>query len=96
MGHDGATSRAPLSQPVTNYLLFGLFAVTLLGIARFHKYAVQIALTGLVGTLIIRFAVGFPPSHHNEDGTVLGHFGGEWKELVNLSGLLLGFALLAV
>lgn len=85
----------PLPQLVTNYLLFGLFAATLLGIARYHKFAVQIAVTGLIGALIIRFAVGFPPTHHNESGTVLGHFAGEWKELLNLSGLLLGFAILA-
>jgi len=80
---------------VTNYLLFGLFAATLLGIARFHKYAVQIAVTGMIGALIIRLSVGFPHSRHNPDGTVLGHFGGEWHELVNLAGLLLGFAILA-
>ena len=83
----------PHPHHVTNYLLFGLFAATLLGIARFHKYAVQIAVSGLIGALIIRWFVGFPPSHHNPDGSLLGHFGGEWKELVNLSGLLLGFAM---
>ena len=44
----------PLPQLVTNYLLFGLFAATLLGIARYHKYAVQIAVTGLIGALIER------------------------------------------
>ena len=80
---------------MTDYLLFGLFAATLLSIARFHKYAVQIAVVGLVGALVIRFAVGFPPTHHNPDGTVLGHFLGEYKELINLAGLLLGFAVLA-
>jgi Na+/H+ antiporter NhaD/arsenite permease-like protein len=71
---------------VTNSILFGLFALTLLGIARFHKYAVQIAVVGLVGVLIIRLATGFDVGHH------LSH---EAKELINLSGLLLGFAILA-
>ena len=69
-----------------NYLLFGLFAATLLGIARFHKYAVQIAASGLVLVLGVRFVTGFE---------VLSHFSHELKELVNLSGLLLGFAILA-
>ena len=69
-----------------NYLLFGLFAATLLGIARFHKYAVQIAASGLVLVLGVRFFTGFE---------VLSHFSHELKELVNLSGLLLGFAILA-
>ena len=76
----------PLPHHVTNYLLFGLFAATLLGIARFHKYAVQIAASGLVGVLTIRFSTGFDVGHH---------FAHEAKELVNLSGLLLGFAILA-
>ena len=69
-----------------NYLLFGLFAATLLGIARFHKYAVQIAASGLVLVLGVRYVTDFE---------VLSHFSHELKELVNLSGLLLGFAILA-
>lgn len=71
---------------MTDYILFGLFAATLLGIARYHKYAVQIALAGLISVLIVRWLTDF---HLAE------HFGHEWKELVNLAGLLLGFALLA-
>lgn len=69
-----------------NYLLFGLFAATLLGIALFHKYAVQIAASGLVLVLGVRYVTDFE---------VLSHFSHEVKELVNLAGLLLGFAILA-
>ena len=39
---------------MTNVFLFGLFAVTLLGIARYHKYALQIALAGLCLVLLTR------------------------------------------
>ena len=69
-----------------NYLLFGLFAATLLGIALFHKHAVQIAASGLVLVLGVRYVTDFE---------VLSHFSHEVKELVNLAGLLLGFAILA-
>ena len=72
---------------MTNSLLFGLFAATLIGIARFHKYAMQIAATGLVLVLAVRL--------FDTDFAVAEHFAHEAKELVNLSGLLLGFAILA-
>ena len=68
------------------FLLFGLFGATLLGIARFHKYALQIALAGLAAVLLVRLASGFDLGHH------LAH---EWRTIVNLGGLLLGFAVLA-
>ncbi|MBL8750286.1 MAG: citrate transporter [Planctomycetes bacterium] len=70
-----------------NYVLFGLFAATLLGIARFHKYALKIALTGLGAVLCARLLfTDFELGHH------LAH---EWKTIVNLGGLLVGFAVLA-
>jgi Na+/H+ antiporter NhaD/arsenite permease-like protein len=70
-----------------SYLLFGLFAATLLGIARFHKYALHIALTGLGLVLLAKLTLtDFDLGHH------LAH---EWQILVNLGGLLLGFAVLA-
>jgi len=80
--------RAPLRKAVTDYLLFGLFAATLLGIARFHKYAVQIALAGLVSVLLVRLATPMD---------IVEHFSWhhEGRELLNLAGLLLGFAVLA-
>jgi Na+/H+ antiporter NhaD/arsenite permease-like protein len=72
---------------LVDYLLFGLFAATLLGIARFHKHALRIAGAGLVSVLVVRMSfTDFHLGHH------LGH---EWQLLVNLGGLLLGFSLLA-
>ena len=71
---------------VINYLLFGLFAATLLGVAKYHKHALRIAATGLCLVLITRLATGFDLAHH------LGH---EWKTIVNLGGLLIGFSVLA-
>lgn len=72
---------------MTNYLLFGLFAATLLGIARYHKYALKIAVTGMCLVLSTRLLLtDFHLGHH------LAH---EWQGLLNLGGLLVGFALLA-
>ena len=71
----------------TDGLLFGLFGATLLGIARFHRYALQIALTGLLAVLVTRLAL--------TEFELLGHLQHEAHILVNLAGLLLGFAVLA-
>ncbi|MFK7740387.1 MAG: SLC13 family permease [Planctomycetota bacterium] len=73
---------------MTDYILFGLFAATLIGIARYHKYAVHIAVSGLIAILIVRLTT-------SGGEYIAHHFAHEWKELVNLGGLLLGFALLA-
>jgi Na+/H+ antiporter NhaD/arsenite permease-like protein len=72
---------------VTDSLLFGLFAATLLGIARFHKYALQIALAGLVVVLLVRLSM--------TEFSLGSHLAHEWRILLNLAGLLLGFAVLA-
>jgi Na+/H+ antiporter NhaD/arsenite permease-like protein len=73
---------------VTNYLLFGLFAATLLGIAKFHKFALQIGLSGLASVLLVKLTM--------VDGFSLGgHLHHEWPTIVNLGGLLLGFSILA-
>jgi Na+/H+ antiporter NhaD/arsenite permease-like protein len=72
---------------VTNALLFGVFGVTLLGIARFHKYALQISLGGLAVVLLLRLTL--------TEFSIAEHLGHEWHILVNLAGLLLGFAVLA-
>ncbi|MFT4511477.1 MAG: Na+/H+ antiporter NhaD/arsenite permease-like protein [Planctomycetota bacterium] len=75
-------------------ILFGLFAATLLGIARYHKYALQISLSGLLAVLAVKLTM-------DGDFTLHAHFignehhHGEWQILVNLAGLLLGFAVLA-
>ena len=72
---------------VTTYLLFGLFAATLLGIAKFHKLALPIALGGLGCVLLVKMTMtpfDLGAHLHHESSTI-----------VNLGGLLLGFAVLA-
>lgn len=73
---------------------FILFGATLLGVALFHHYVLQVALTGLVvisGYKILfsgfKTGVGF--------SGFLAHLGHEWVLLFNLFCLLVGFALLA-
>ena len=72
---------------MTNILLFGLFAATLLGIARFHKYALQVAASRLAVVRAVRLLV--------TDFDLVEHVHHEWHIVVNLAGLLLGFAVLA-
>jgi Na+/H+ antiporter NhaD/arsenite permease-like protein len=73
---------------------FFLFALTLLGVALFHKHTMYVALTGLVIILAFKFLT-------NPDFSLIHHLAGfeedegEWKTLLNLAGLLLGFAVLA-
>src|SRR5438046_5530687 len=73
---------------------FILFALTLVGVALFHRHTLQVALSGLAAiTLYKIFFAGF------KAGAGLGGFGlhmaHEWVILTNLFGLLLGFALLS-
>jgi Na+/H+ antiporter NhaD/arsenite permease-like protein len=73
---------------------FVLFALTLLGVALFHRYTLQVALTGLAVIVLYKLAfTGF------KTGPGLGglalHMAHEWVILTNLLGLLLGFALLS-
>ncbi|HLQ37654.1 MAG TPA: citrate transporter, partial [Planctomycetota bacterium] len=68
-------------------LLFGLFAAILLGIAVCHQRALPIAVTGMLAVLAVRL--------FGTDFSLLGHLHHEWQGLLNLGGLLLGFALLA-
>lgn len=81
---------APLGIPFD----FVLFAATLVGVALFHRHTLQVALLGL--GLITGYkleATGFP-----EGAGLVGlglHLGHEAVTLVNLVGLLLGFAVLA-
>jgi Na+/H+ antiporter NhaD/arsenite permease-like protein len=68
-------------------LEFFLFGATLLGVALLHRHTLAVALSGLA--LIVAYKLGF---------TVFdwaAHLAHEWVVLVNLLGLLLGFALLA-
>ena len=75
-------------------LEFILFALTLVGVAVFHSKTMYVALCGLLSVLIFKwiFVPDFSLSLH-----LLGGHGheGEWRTLVNLLGLLFGFAILA-
>src|SRR5688572_21053141 len=73
---------------------FILFALTLLGVALFHKRTLEVALTGLAVILVYKLLfTGF------KTGVGLAglgaHFAHEWVILANLLMLLLGFALLS-
>jgi Na+/H+ antiporter NhaD/arsenite permease-like protein len=73
---------------------FILFALTLLGVALFHHYTLQVALTGLATITLYKFFVtGF--KHGDGLAGLAAHIGHEWVLLANLLGLLLGFALLS-
>ena len=73
---------------------FILFGLTLLGVALFHHYTLQVAVTGLATITIyeliftgFKFGPGLPG--------LVGHFEHEWVILANLFCLLMGFALLS-
>ena len=73
---------------------FILFALTLLGVALFHRHTLPIALTGLAAIIVYKLAfTGF------KFGAGLGglgqHMAHEWVMLTNLFLLLMGFALLS-
>jgi Na+/H+ antiporter NhaD/arsenite permease-like protein len=73
---------------------FILFALTLLGVALFHRYTLPVALTGLAVIIVYKLAfTGF------KFGPGLGglglHMAHEWVILANLFLLLMGFALLS-
>jgi len=73
---------------------FILFALTLLGVALFHRHTLPVALTGLAAIIVYKLAfTGF------KFGAGLGglgqHMAHEWVMLTNLFLLLMGFALLS-
>jgi Na+/H+ antiporter NhaD/arsenite permease-like protein len=73
---------------------FILFALTLLGVALFHHYTLQVALTGLAAILGYKFLfVGF--KYGPGLAGFAGHLSHEWVILTNLFMLLMGFALLS-
>jgi Na+/H+ antiporter NhaD/arsenite permease-like protein len=73
---------------------FILFALTLLGVALFHRHTLFVALAGLAAITLFKLGFGDFSGTPGIAGLVslLGH---EWVTLANLLGLLLGFALLA-
>jgi Na+/H+ antiporter NhaD/arsenite permease-like protein len=73
---------------------FALFAMTLLGVALFHRYTLQVALAGLAtitGYKLIYTGFKDGPGL----GGLLSHLHHEWVILTNLLCLLVGFALLS-
>jgi Na+/H+ antiporter NhaD/arsenite permease-like protein len=83
---------------------FLLFALTLLGVALLHRYTLVVGLIGLTSILIFKFV--FIPEFNLAEH-LFGHVAfsdqilhkqmrvGEWSTLLNLLGLLIGFAILA-
>ena len=73
---------------------FILFGLTLLGVALFHHHTMRVALIGLAVILLFKFIFdhGFNLREH-----IFGSQSseGEWRILLNLLGLLFGFAILA-
>ena len=83
---------------------FIMFALTLVGVALFHHHTMKVALTGLAAILLFKFifADGFNLIHHlfGENSIIQQLTNkemrqGEWPILLNLFGLLVGFAVLA-
>ena len=73
---------------------FILFALTLLGVALFHRHTLPVALTGL--SVIAIYKVAFTGFKYGVGLTGFGlHMQHEWVTLANLFLLLMGFALLS-
>ena len=72
---------------------FILFALTLVGVAVFHHKTMYVALTGLAAILIAKYLFSDFSLTEHIVGTASKE--GEWRILLNLLGLLFGFALLA-
>ncbi|MSR22740.1 MAG: citrate transporter [Gemmatimonadetes bacterium] len=89
---NGASAAVPTIAGIR--LEFVLFALTLLGVAIFHRRTMHVALAGL--SAILLFKLSFDPSFHLFEHIVGSELEeGEWRVLLNLLGLLLGFAVLA-
>lgn len=73
---------------------FILFALTLIGVAVFHKHTMYVALTGLLAVVIFKLIFD-PGMHFGEHFLGVGGHEGEWRVLLNLMGLLFGFGILA-
>ncbi|HWP10564.1 MAG TPA: citrate transporter [Ramlibacter sp.] len=73
---------------------FILFALTLLGVALFHRHTLHVAVAGLLVIALYKLVYGDFSGVPGLDG-LAGLLAHEWVTLANLLGLLLGFALLA-
>jgi Na+/H+ antiporter NhaD/arsenite permease-like protein len=73
---------------------FLLFALTLAGVAIFHRHTLAVALSGL-SVIILKKLLGTGFVAGPGLPGLLAHFGQEWVLLTNLFLLLIGFALLA-
>lgn len=67
---------------------FFLFACTLLGVAIFHRRNLEVAVAGLIAITLYKALVA-------QDMDLIAHFLHEERLVLNLLGLLLGFAILA-
>lgn len=73
---------------------FILFAMTLLGVALFHRHTLRFAVCGML--IIVAWKVLFSPFAEGPGVSgFIAHLGHEWVLLANLLGLLLGFELLS-
>jgi len=97
-----AAVAAPLAAPLTAAtpqffgiaVEFWLFAVTLLGVAVFHRHTLWVALAGLAS--VVAYKLGFTGFHEGSGLPGFGlHLAHEWVTLANLFLLLLGFTLLS-
>ena len=67
---------------------FYIFAITLMGVAIFHHHTLYVSLVGLASIALLKLL--FVP-----DFDFVTHLEHEWKILVNLFGLIIGFGVLA-
>jgi len=70
---------------------FVLFALTLVGVALLHKHTMWVALTGMTLVIIYKLVFNDP----NDPFMLFHHLTEEARVLINLMGLLLGFAILS-
>lgn len=75
-------------------LEFVVFALTLVGVAVFHNKTMIVALTGLAVLLVVKYSF-MPGYSFIEHITGTAQTEGEWRTLLNLTGLLFGFGILA-
>jgi Na+/H+ antiporter NhaD/arsenite permease-like protein len=73
---------------------FVLFALTLAGVALFHKHVLKIAVGGLVAITLYKLLFSPFATGAGVPG-LIAHLGHEWVIVANLFALLVGFALLA-